>query len=497
MTSWKKNALINMAGRATTPLFTLIFLPLYLRILGIEAFSLVAFFSALLSMTYVLDFTFGAVMTREMARYSVNPTSADEAGDAARSVEVFYLFASVLLGVVAILGAPWISRVWLHIQSLPLGMVERTVAMMGVCVALQAPVALYNGGLYGLERQMAINTAQVALGIIRNLGALAALLWIAADTIAYFGWQIIFGFLQLFWLRTLFWRAMPATARRPRASFAALAGLRRFTLGMTATGVVTFFVSQANSIFVSKLLPISQLGIFQIGNQVNNGGRLLPSPIEAVILPRMSILLAQGDEAAFRGLYHEACQAVALVLLPVCSIIIFFADTLIGLWIGDKSIAHAAAPVASLLLLGTALNGMLRIPYQATLAKGWSLFGFYQNICSVFFFLPPLVILTQRYGLVGTAVVWPLLNGTMLIVAAPILHARILKGEYWKWLSTDVLLPLAVSLGSSFLFWFAMPQTASNLEKLLFIATDYLMTVSICAVLMPHTRAVMRKFLHV
>ena len=67
----QRNILFNMIGRAWGFVSTYVFVPLYLKFLGIEAYGLVGFYSTLLGVLAFADMGFTATLNREMARLSV------------------------------------------------------------------------------------------------------------------------------------------------------------------------------------------------------------------------------------------------------------------------------------------------------------------------------------------------------------------------------------------------------------------------------------------
>lgn len=495
MKSWKYSVIANILGGASTFIFNFVFTPIYVRVLGIEAYSVIAFFTTLLAMTFVLRMTFGATMTRELAQASFSPQGAEESRDLARTLEWIYLIFSIGFAALGLVLAPWIATSWLKVETLPLDQVTDAVAMMGISVALQAPLAIYAGGLYGLERQGLFNILFIAAGAVRGVGAVVVIWFIAPTVTVFLAWQMVFSLLQLIVFGVLFWRCMPPGSRAPRFSGAALRRTGRFTGGMAATGAVTFFLSQINGVLLSKFLPLSQLGIFQIANQVNTGARILGTLIESAILPRLSFHSGAKDEEALRQVYHEACQFTALLVLPASLIVILFARGLIFAWIGDGHIADQAAPVAAVLVAGSAINSLLRVPYQVTVARGWSMFGFYQNLFAVVGFLPFLVYLIHSHGVIGAAYAWLILNILYIVISAPIIHHYMLSGEFMRWIRADVVAPVAVT-GAFVLS--AHEVVSQQLPPVAFVAvlfSVWLASMVICAVSMRYTRKTLARLM--
>ena len=74
----KKNIAANYVGRAWGFISVYLFVPLYLKFLGIEAYGLVGFYSTLLGVLAFADIGSTATFKREIARLSARK---DAAGD--------------------------------------------------------------------------------------------------------------------------------------------------------------------------------------------------------------------------------------------------------------------------------------------------------------------------------------------------------------------------------------------------------------------------------
>jgi O-antigen/teichoic acid export membrane protein len=486
--NWKWNFVINVLGKGGAVLVAFLFTPVFVRMMGLEAYSLVAVFIAFLSLTFVLDFAFGATMTRELARYSVEPGKDDAARDLARSLEYLYLAAGIAVAVAGCLAAPAITRNWLNLQDLSYDSVRNSIALMALAVGLQFPLGMYVGGMYGLDRQPTLNLAQFLLSLLRYGGAVIAMWRFGSTAEVFFAWQLAFSLLQTLTMRTLLWRFLPRGSRRARFNGTVLRGTLHFTSRVAGTAVASFVLNQLDKIVLSRLVPLSVLGSYQIGTQLGNATRLLSTLVETVVMPRMVVHTTRGDELALRALYHESCQFVALMTLPFSAAVVFFAEPLITLWIGDAGIAAAAALPAMLLTLGSAINALVRVPAGVTLARGWASFGMWESLISGAVFVPTLIVMVRLYGAVGAAGAWLMLNAGSILICAPIIHARVMANEFRTWLIWSAAVPAAVTFGTSALARMLLPPSAPPVAAG-FAALTWAVASLACVFAMPHTRS--------
>src|SRR6266496_4640567 len=92
------NLIANFTGRAWSILAVWLFMPLYVRYLGADAFGLVGLYSAVQSFIMIADTGLSPAVSREMARLSVKPGSGAEIRNLIRTLEVTLLATVLVLG---------------------------------------------------------------------------------------------------------------------------------------------------------------------------------------------------------------------------------------------------------------------------------------------------------------------------------------------------------------------------------------------------------------
>jgi O-antigen/teichoic acid export membrane protein len=179
MSTVRVNILANVIGRAWTALIALAFVPIYLRLLGVDAYGLIGFFLTLQAVLGLFDLGLSLTLNRELARSSAAPGPVRLAPNLFRTMEIVYWFASIVIGAAVVVVAPVIASGWLDDTTLPRSSVEQALRLMGVVIALQMPLTLYQGGMMGLQRQVAANAILAVSATLRAAGAAAVLLLVA------------------------------------------------------------------------------------------------------------------------------------------------------------------------------------------------------------------------------------------------------------------------------------------------------------------------------
>ena len=83
--SLKKNVIANYFGQGWQALMSLVFVPLYIKYLGMEAYGLIGIFAVLQAWLVLLDMGMKPAMAREMARFTGGAHNAQSIRDLLRS----------------------------------------------------------------------------------------------------------------------------------------------------------------------------------------------------------------------------------------------------------------------------------------------------------------------------------------------------------------------------------------------------------------------------
>ncbi len=433
--------LANISGVGWSALAQIVCIPIYIKFLGIEAFGLVGFYLVLQSLFQVLDFGLSPTVNREMARYSVQPEKAAEARDLVRTLEAGYWMVGIAIGATVFIAAPFIATHWIKAGTFPIRSVRQAVMIMGILAFFQWPLSFYQGGLMGLGRQVLFNTLKISQSTLAYGGAVL-ILWLVSPTIrAFFLWQAAVSAVQAFLVAVFFWKSLPPADRAPRFNVKLVRNIWRFAAGMSGITAFALILTQADKVIVSKLFSLRVFGYYTVAGMLGAGLSLIIAAVFNTIYPRFSSLVAAGNEEGLRNLYHRCTQMMAVIILPLGAILALFSVDILRVWTRNPEVAHHGGPIATFLVIGTALNGLMMLPYALQLAYGWTSIGLKITIVMTIVVVPAVVVMARAYGPVGAASVWFILNGAYMAVGVPLTHRRLLKGETWRWFG-DIALPL-------------------------------------------------------
>jgi O-antigen/teichoic acid export membrane protein len=488
LNSFRSNLLANLAGTGWATLIQLGCVPFYVRLMGIEAYALVGFYFLVLAVLQVLDAGFTTTLNREMARRLVDGSEADAMRDLARTLEGLYWFAGLLLGGTIALLAPHIAEHWVNPESLARSQVVSAISLMGALVALQWPLSLYQSGLLGLQRHVRLNVLRVAFASASGIGAVLALALVSADVVTYFQWQGVVMAANVGATALAFRTALPATARPPRIDPRLVLKTGTFAVGVAVISLFAMVLTQMDKLVLSKLATLETFGHYVLAGTAASGLLLFVTPLYTAVFPRLTSLVAAGDHAAVRTLYHGSSQLLTVLAVPCAAVLALFSFEVLAVWTGDAAAAATSAPMLALLAAGSALNGLMHVPYALQLAHGWTRIGMVLTLAQVVLFLPLLVLAVQRFGAVGAAAIWLAVNAFYLAVGLPWTHRRLLPGDARSWLLRDVGMPATGAILSALIGRLLMPENLDRWSTAAYLLSVLALSMLLAFALSPQVR---------
>ena len=417
------------------------FVPIYIKYLGMEAYGLIGLFAVLQMWLTLLDMGMTPTLNREVARYSAGTHSVESIRDLVRTLEIVCVCVAMLIAIAILLFSKWLAAHWLNAQKLPVSEVANALSVMGLVAALRFVEGLYRGAILGLQRQVWLNVVTSLLATVRGVGAIGVLAWVSPTIHGFFVWQLVISVVTLALFALAVHRAFPYSERPACFSPQAIAGVWKFAGGMFLTTLLALLLTQIDKVLLSRLLSLESFGVYVFAAAVAGVLFQLIGPISQAYFPRLTELTAKGDERAVSVTYHQGAQLMSIMLVPAGLVLIVFGEHLLAVWTGNEALARDAAPIVAILATGTILNGWMHIPYMLQLANGWSTLAVRVNIVAAAVLVPAIFWVTPRYGPVGAAWIWVIVNAGYVLVAVHFMHVRLLPKEKWSWYSRDLFWP--------------------------------------------------------
>jgi O-antigen/teichoic acid export membrane protein len=457
---------LNVAANYASKLWGIasiyVFLPLYVRLLGIDAYGLIAFNTIALALLYIAD----AGLSSSFAREAAKSEPGQALLDLLTSIERALFSILIVVGAGFILAAPLIVSHWLgSTGGMPVVQVRQCLWLMGVALIPQIAMSLYFGGLMGLQRQVSANLLWTGFSVARS-GLVVIPIYFVPDVRLFFVWQAVVSIATLFLMRQVLRSHIIGPPRETSShkisgkfSWPALRAIRGYAAGMLGMSIIAGLNTQLDKLVVSKMLPLNKFAQYSLASTLAQVPYILTLPIATALLPRLTNLLQRDDQRdELAALYRNASYYISSISAVAGFGLCLFMPDVFALWMRGQSIHSDTVQAARLLVFGSMLMAMQLTPFQLSLANGHQATNLRLGAIMLLVSVPLQILLTQQHGVIGAAIPWLFLNLVAFVYLGITLNQRFPLVSVRQWFFTDNLPPIL-----SAMLWLLIARGAADL----------------------------------
>lgn len=416
----------NLGGAIIPIVVTLLTVPIYLQIIGVERYGILAIVWVLLGSFGVFDFGLSHATAYRIA--SLRNATADE------RQEVFWtaLLLNAGLGAAGGLLLWWVAFVfmtgYLQIDAALLDETLSAIRWFIVALPILTVSMVLTGVLLGLERFLALNISNTMGAVLGQLAPLFVA-WQFGPNLALLFAAALLG--QLVALALQFqqcWSRVPLGKGVPVFRSQLIPGLLHYGGWVTVTAVVSTLMTTFDRLLIGMISGAKAVTHYTIPFTLVSRVNVLPDSLAAAIFPRFSSLsMERCDE-----LTEKSLRLIAAILTPVLVLLIAILEPFLGWWLGGE-FSEKAALVGEIVALGLWANGLARIPFSRLLGEGRPDVIAKIHLAEIVPYFLMLYIGLQFWGIVGAAIVWSfrvIIDSSLLLFIIGIAPRLLLKFVY-------------------------------------------------------------------
>lgn len=459
-----RHSAYNLLGQGIPFLAALVAIPLLIRGLGTERFGVLTIAWMVIGYFSLFDFGLSRALTQVVSeRISAG---RDTVAPPLVWAALALMFVLGLVGTVVVaLIAPWLVHSVLKIPG-PL-QIETLRAFYLLAVGI--PMVVVTAGLVGIlsafHRFGILNIIRMPMGIYTFVAPLAvlpfsqSLEWVTAALVL---GRLLAGGAYYWACRPL----MPPVRRGVVAQFAEIRPLFRFGAWMTVTNVIGPLMVYLDRFVIGATLSMAAVAYYATPYEMVTKILIVPGAILGVLFPAFAAS-HRHDREQLVHLFIRGTKYIALLLFPVCLVIIGFAHEGLQWWLGDEFAGHST-PVLQVLAIGVFVNAVAQVAATLVQGVGRPDLSAKLHLLELPVYLPVLWWAIQHHGILGAAIVW---TGRVTVDAALLfwISSRLLHGN--APLLIRMTAGLALAVGSM-----AIPLLIPSLAPKIFLISLLLTT---------------------
>lgn len=442
-----RNTALNYVGQAYVLLVGILIMPFYLGHLGAEAYGLIGFFAVMQAWLLLLDAGLSPSLVRAVAHQQGTPARERSSGQLLRSFEIIFLPMALLCCIGIYLSSPWIALQWLNAKDLQPETLIHCISLMGLVVALRLYATLYKSGIQGLEQHAWLNIANIIIATLRYFGGLLLVSTYSQDPEHFFEFQVAVGLIETLMFAARAYQQMPTPHLLTGFNGELVKPIIPFAASMTLTSVLWIVLTQMDKVLLSDLLPLDQYGYFSLVALITTGIMMLTNPLVQALLPRMTVLVAEGRQAEMHTLLLAANRFACTFLFPLAALIGLHGKYLIYAWTGDWAAAQWSHQILCWYSLGSAIMAISAFQFYLQYAYGQMRLHIWYSVISAIVTVPVMFYSIRYQGAYGAAVSWFLLRAVSFAIWPMVVHRRLAPGIHGQWLRDIVRISVMTAVG--------------------------------------------------
>ena len=442
--SVKRNAIANYVGQLYSLLISVVTLPLFLGVMGPDAYGLVGFYTVVYAWLMIFDLGMTPALSREVANLKSKPESSEVLASIAATFERLFLIMTLAVGGALYLSSAWLADNWLVNDTLDGSRVVSALQFLAFAVALRWQTTVYRSVINGYEAQVWLNGIDIIINSLRFPLLLVVMTAYPTQFELFFIYQAVISAIEILALRWKFSRLLPGRGLLPAFNLSLLKPMLPFALGAAYASALGVTLAQYDKLLLSSILTLTDYGYFALIGVVTGGILTLSGPISKAILPRLTALLASGEENEMLALYKVATRWMVVSLSPLALSIVIWPQLTIFAWSGDSAAAAWVAPVLPLFVAGAALTTITVFQYFLQYAHGDLSLNVRFNTVLFVISVPLITHAAFQYGVVGVA--WVVFSTRLISFClwVPFVHSKLAPGIHRDWLLNSVAKPLMI-----------------------------------------------------
>jgi O-antigen/teichoic acid export membrane protein len=397
-----RNTAWNVMGVIVPTLFAIPSLAIYSRSLGVELLGLLTLTFSIVGYASSFDFGLSRALIRQVSIHGAD----------VGAVKAFVGTTTVFVGVVSLVLAlmTWFASPWLagYLSISPAHRDDAIVAFYWLSLSVPPYLLSLVATAYfeGKEDFKALTILRCASSGLNAITGVACVVWIPTLS------SVMAALCASRWVSCIVTFVLYRnhvnrhdSVKRPALWIfdpQALRSSLAYGGWLTISNIIGPVMSYFDRFVLSHLAGARIVAFYTVPAEVVSRLLLFPAAISKALFPRLSKRLHSAADDRRIGLMLTLTCA-ALIILPV----FVFASDILTIWMGPDY-AGEPATVLRVLLVGFFFNSLAFGPFTDLQARGYSRTTALIHVCEVLPYLGILFLLTEKYGILGTALAWSL-----------------------------------------------------------------------------------------
>jgi len=363
-----RNAASSFLALAWLSLLSMLTIPIYIRLLGVSEWGLVAACTSLQILSNFIDAGFSQIVPRWAAQEAQHPEKLRQYLNLFRRL---YVGLGLTMFGVLQASAGYLAHHWFQVPPDQADALELAIRIVSFQFLFQFVNNLHIGLWHGLQRQVLANVRACGFGTLKHAAAMVTLQFMAPQAWVY---ALAFAFvagLEVFANAFSVYRLMGRHSAIQADDKVELTPMLKEVSVLSGGILVGLLVSQLDRIILSRTVDVASFGIYTVVATLALAFLQLQTPLTRAYFPVIVRDIQRHGRvpaAHMKRLLVGTFVTSTLPALLACAL----APQILELWLQNPKVVDLGTTPLRLILLAIAMNSIYGCLYQVVVAKGHS-----------------------------------------------------------------------------------------------------------------------------
>ncbi|HIJ59926.1 MAG TPA: flippase [Nitrospirae bacterium] len=402
-----KNSLYNIAGFVLPIISALVAIPFIIKGFGVERFGFLTLSWAIVGYFNLFDFGISRALTFYISS-AISKKDLKEIKYIVCTAIAMMLFFGLIGGIILFLLSKLIIFDLLNISTNLQVEFQDSIKILSLIIPMVIISTALKGVLEAYQCFFQSNIIQTFIGIGNFLSPLFILFFSTSMTYIVIA-MIIIRLIALFMYFIVLGRLIPDIFREFQVKGPYIKVLLSYGGWIFISSVVGPVMVYFDRFFIASVISVSEATYYTTPFEIVTKVTIISVAISSALFPFLTSSMIQ-DKAKAITAFDRVIGYVFLITFPIMLLIISFSNIFLSLWI-NKDFADKSSEVLQWLSIGVFLNCIAFIPLSFIHALKRPDITAKIHLVELPFYILILVVLTNEFGIKGSAITWTLRTG--------------------------------------------------------------------------------------
>ncbi|RHW16669.1 flippase [Sphingomonas gilva] len=393
-----KNTAYNLVGKVLPLFVSIVTVPAYLHVVGLERYGVLSIGWLLLGYLGFLELGMGPSLQQRIAM--LRDGSASERSDIFWTALWLNCVAGIVGTIALYLGAHFYFDTLDKVSPEVKAEIADAIPWLSLAVGVGMLNSVSMGAMKGRERFLQANIVSSSSSIAMALLPLAVAYFIAPRLDLLIAASLV---CRIAAAAVQFLQTRKAVPLGPphRPSWARAGQLLRFGGWMSVTTILTPLAASFDRLLIGSWLGAAAVSLYTVPFNLVSRTKLLPDALSSAIFPRFASIPPDRRDA----LERNAIEVTLVLMTPFTLACIVMIGPFLRIWIGDE-LGARAEPIAHIILAGWWANAFARVSMSRVQGGGRPDIVTKLLLVELPFYFATLYFLMNELGIIGAALAW-------------------------------------------------------------------------------------------